>query len=205
MGRWEPDAQGRLLSAALDLFAEHGYEATTTAQIAERAGLTKTTLFRLFSDKREIVFQGQSALVELVRRGVTEAPTGSTAADLMAHGIRLLSSAHTEDHRRTGRILDPVLAESPELNERAVFKRFAITSTLEQALVERGVEKREAGILADLGVRAYYSGYEQWVVSDDPAPLAEYVTAEIAHLESAAAALLRTPEGSGRPHPGPTT
>ena len=58
MSRWEPDAQGRLLRAALELFSERGYEATTTAQIAERAGLTKTTLFRLFADKREIVFQG---------------------------------------------------------------------------------------------------------------------------------------------------
>lgn len=192
MGRWEPDAQGRLLSAALELFAEHGYEATTTAQIAERAGLTKTTLFRLFSDKREIVFQGQSALVELVRRGVSEAPMGANPSELMAGAIGLLSRAHTEDHRRTGRILDPVLAESPELNERAVFKRFTIASTLEKALADRGVEKREAGILADLGVRAYYSGYELWVASDSPSPLADYVADELSHLEEAATILVRS-------------
>ena len=78
MARWEPDARGRLLRAAVALFAERGYEATTAAQIAERAGLTKTTLFRHFADKREILFQGQDDLVALAVGGVQGAPSGST-------------------------------------------------------------------------------------------------------------------------------
>jgi AcrR family transcriptional regulator len=69
MGRWEPDARGRLLDAAVELFTERGYDATTAAQIAERAGLTKTTLFRHFADKREILFQGQEGLVAVAREG----------------------------------------------------------------------------------------------------------------------------------------
>ena len=191
MSRWEPDAQGRLLRAALDLFTEHGYDSTTTAQIAERAGLTKTTLFRLFSDKREIVFQGQGTLVALVTEGVEQAPADSIPAALMIEGIRLLSGAHTEDHRRTGRILDPILASSPELAERAIAKRFAITAALELALVNRGVDTAQAGVLADLGVRAYYSGYDVWVASDDPVPLADYVLDQIQHLLQAVADVAR--------------
>ena len=69
-----------LLRAAMELFAERGYDATTTAEIAERAGLTKTTLFRLFPDKREIVFQGQATFVELATAAVGDAPAGSTPA-----------------------------------------------------------------------------------------------------------------------------
>jgi len=46
MSRWKPDAQGRLMSAAIELFDEQGYEATTVAEIAERAGLTKRTFLR---------------------------------------------------------------------------------------------------------------------------------------------------------------
>jgi AcrR family transcriptional regulator len=185
MGRWEPDAQGRLLRAALELFAENGYEATTTAQIAERAGLTKTTLFRLFSDKREIVFQAQNELVALLREGVAYAPAGSSEIELMVSGVRVLSGAHTDEHRRTGRILDPILITSSELNERAVFKRYAITSALEAALVDRQIDRWQAGVLADLGVRAYYSGYDVWVASDDPTPLADYVLARIVDLLTA--------------------
>ena len=191
MARWEPDAQGRLLRAALELFAEHGYESTTTAQIAERAGLTKTTLFRLFADKREIVFQGQSRLVTLLEQGVEEAPEDSSALALVTNGLRVLSRAHTDDQRRTGRILDPILASSPELNERAIYKRFAITSALEGALVKRQIDRWSAGVLADMGVRAYYAGYAVWVESDDVAPLITYVIEQLDSLEDASSKLTR--------------
>ena len=185
MARWEPDAQGRLLRAALELFAERGYEATTTAQIAERAGLTKTTLFRLFSDKREIVFQGQSRLVALVTRGVEESPADATPSAMMSNGLRELTAAHTDEQRRTGRILDPILASNPDLNERAISKRFAITSALEAALTTRQVDEWQAGVLADAGIRAYYAGYAVWVMSETSDPLIDHVLAQLTHFERA--------------------
>lgn len=185
MGRWDPDAQGRLFRAALELFAEHGYDATTTAQIAERAGLTKTTLFRIFPDKREIVFQGQAVLIDLVTAGVEEAPADSTAQELLSAGLRSLSSGHTEAHREAGRTLDPILASSAELRERAAFKRSAITTALEQALSRRIGDARLAGVLADLGVRAYYTGYESWVAAADERSFTDHVLEELAALEAA--------------------
>jgi AcrR family transcriptional regulator len=185
MARWEPDAQGRLLRAALDLFAEHGYEATTTAQIAERAGLTKTTLFRLFADKREIVFQGQSRLVALVKQGVEEAPANSSASQLMVSALRVLTGAHADEQRRIGRILDPILASNSDLYERAVAKRFALASALEGALIEHRVDEWQAGVLADLGIRAYYAGYDVWVASENSEPLFNYALDELKHLEGA--------------------
>jgi AcrR family transcriptional regulator len=62
MGRWEPDARGRLEQAALDLYQDRGFEQTTVTEIAERAGLTERTFFRYFADKREVVFGGQDML-----------------------------------------------------------------------------------------------------------------------------------------------
>src|SRR6266566_1436582 len=55
MARWEPGARERMVLAAVDLFTEQGYDATTVAQIAERAGVTKSTFFRHFPDKRELL------------------------------------------------------------------------------------------------------------------------------------------------------
>ena len=46
VSRWAPDARERLETAALDLFVENGYEETTVAQIADRAGLNRATFFR---------------------------------------------------------------------------------------------------------------------------------------------------------------
>ncbi|MBS2080443.1 helix-turn-helix domain-containing protein, partial [Mycobacterium tuberculosis] len=65
MARWEPDARERLVAAALDLFNERGYDETTVTQIAERAGLTKSTFFRHFPDKRDVLAAGQDAIAQL--------------------------------------------------------------------------------------------------------------------------------------------
>jgi len=55
MARWEPNATDRLCVAALKLFEERGFEQTTVAEIAARAGLTERTFFRHFTDKREVL------------------------------------------------------------------------------------------------------------------------------------------------------
>ena len=60
MSRWDPNARGRLEKAALELFRERGFDQTTTAEIAERAGLTERTFFRHFADKREVLFGGRA-------------------------------------------------------------------------------------------------------------------------------------------------
>ena len=65
MARWKPGARERLVVAAADLFSEQGYDATTVTQIAARAGVTKSTLFRHFPDKREILVAGQETLSRL--------------------------------------------------------------------------------------------------------------------------------------------
>src|SRR5437660_5870424 len=65
MTRWEPNARGRLEQAALELYAERGFDETTVAEIAERAGLTERTFFRHFPDKREVLFSGGALLTDL--------------------------------------------------------------------------------------------------------------------------------------------
>ena len=74
MARWQPDARGRLQEAALTLYGERGFDDTTVAEIAERAGLTKRTFFRHFADKREVLFSGATALQELFVTAVAGSP-----------------------------------------------------------------------------------------------------------------------------------
>ncbi len=191
MGRWEPDARGRLLRASLELFTERGYEATTTAQIAERAGLTRTTLFRLFPDKREIVFQGQGILTASALDGVHAAPDGAEPFEVLAAAITAMTDVHSADTRAVGRTLDPVIASSPELQERAAFKRLSITSAVRDALAARLGDAGLAALLADLGVRAYYAGFDRWVASDDARSLTEVVLDELAAAQTVLEALAR--------------
>ena len=185
MGRWEPDARGRLLTAALELFTEQGYDATTAAQIAEHAGLTKTTLFRHFADKREILFQGQPALVSVVTAGVESAPSDATPLELLRAGLCALCDAHVPEQQEIGRRIEQLVAVSPELQERTAFKRSALTSALEAVLADRLGDRRLAGVLADLGIRAYYEGFAAWTDKRRANPLPDVVFYHLEALEDA--------------------
>jgi AcrR family transcriptional regulator len=195
MARWEPDARGRLLQAAVALFSERGYDATTAAEIAERAGLTKTTLFRHFADKREILFQGQDALVALAVGGVEGAPAGSTPFEVLRAGVGALCTMHPAELRADQRGIDALLSSSPELTERAVYKRSTVTEALRRSLSARLEDDRLAAILADLGVRAYYDGFAAWVASPVDGPLVDVVDRE---LEAYASVLTSLPVTSGQ-------
>ena len=163
MARWEPDARGRLIQAAIDLFGEQGYDQTTVAQIAERAGLTKTTFFRHFPDKREVLFIGQAALMEHARAGVAATPADADALTAVAAAIEAMAKAHTEQQRAYGQQLGEVVAASHELRERAAFKRASIATAMTDALVAKGESQLTAELAAELGVRAYYLGFQRWV------------------------------------------
>ena len=118
MGRWEPGATQRLVVAAVDLFTEQGYDATTVAQIAERAGVTRSTFFRHFSDKRELLVAGQETLSRLLADGITEAPADATPIQAVAVGLERASSAMGPANRELGPRIHAAVAASTELQER---------------------------------------------------------------------------------------
>src|SRR5436305_13147445 len=99
MGRWEPGARERLQKAALELFATRGYEQTTAAEIAQSVGLTERTFFRHFSDKREVLFDGQQRLVQVFVDGARSAPAEASAIEAVESAVRNAASFFAEDRR----------------------------------------------------------------------------------------------------------
>src|SRR5689334_23125609 len=87
MGRWEPNASGRLRDAALEVFLERGFEGATVAEISQRAGVTSRTFFRYFADKREVLFGGSAALQAAFEHAVAEAPRAATPIDAVAAAL----------------------------------------------------------------------------------------------------------------------
>jgi AcrR family transcriptional regulator len=102
MARWQPGARERLVVAAVDLFTEQGYDATTVAQIAERAGVTRSTFFRHFPDKRELLVAGQETLSRLLADGISEAPATASPLEAVAAGLERASSAMGPMNRELG-------------------------------------------------------------------------------------------------------
>jgi AcrR family transcriptional regulator len=189
MARWEPNARARLVLAALDLFAEQGYDNTTVTQIANRAGLTKTTFFRHFSDKREVLFAGQEAHSRLLADGAAAAPDSATPLEAVAAALDALTASFTAEQRERALRLQTVIADNPELQERAMFKRAALAAALTSALGKRGVPDLTASLAADLGARALDRAYNRWIEPSSQQTLTELAGEELQALRTAAMAL----------------
>jgi AcrR family transcriptional regulator len=162
MARWEPGARERLVLSAVDLFTEQGYDATTVAQIAERAGVTKSTFFRHFPDKRELLVAGQEALSRLLAEGIAEAPPGASPLDAVAAGLERAAGTMGPMNRELGPRLKAAVAASTELQERDALKSVSLAAAMTAALVARGVPDPIAHLAAELGVLAFKRGYAEW-------------------------------------------
>lgn len=166
MVRWQPDAQGRLTRAALELYAERGFERTTVADIATRAGVTERTFFRHFRDKREVLFDGSATLQERVVGGVLAAPGHVGALEAMRVGLEAAAPIFDGRHefaRRRG----AVVAAHPSLTERELLKLATLTDAAAQALRQRGEDRMGARLAAEAGIGAFRVAFERWL--DGPA------------------------------------
>ncbi len=162
MARWQPHAPERLVVAALDLFEERGYENTTVIEIAERAGLTKSTFFRHFPDKREVLFGGD-AMAGLLADGIADAPDTATPLEAVAHALDAVGQAAFTSERRdfTAR-RRAVIAANPELREREALKGLGLTAAMADALERRGVPHPASRVAAQLGALVMTLAYERW-------------------------------------------
>ncbi len=163
MPRWEPNARDRLVLAALDLFAERGYEHTTVIAIAERAGLTKSTFFRHFPDKREVLFGGD-AVAGLLAGGIAAAPPEAAPLDAVARALEALGAeVFTRERREFVARRHAVINANPELKEREALKALDLTASMSEALEKRGVPETAAHVAAQLGALTLKIAYERWI------------------------------------------
>ncbi len=167
MVRWEPGARERLVVAAVDLFFEQGYDVTTVAQIADRAGVTKSTFFRHFPDKRELLVAGQAALSRLLIEGIAAAPSDAKPLAAVAAGLKRASNEMGPMNRKLGTRLRAAVAASAELQERDALKSVGLAAAMTGALIARGVPGPVAFLAAELGVLAFKQGYAKWSEADD--------------------------------------
>ena len=181
MGRWEPDARGRLERAALELFAEQGFAATTVPQITARAGLTTRTFFRHFADKREVLHAGDE-IPDLARRVLAEAPADLDPVVLLEQGLRQVATERFDARREEVRRRRALVRDEPALRERDAQKRDDLVRVIAPGLVARGVDPLEAALLAELTVVVLHTSLDVWLDGPEGTSLAEVVTRCFARL-----------------------
>lgn len=165
MGRWEPNARGRLAEVALKLYAEQGFERTTVAEIAEAAGLTERTFFRHFADKREVLFYGTEMALDILTRTIAEAPASASPMGAVGAALDSFGTFLQEDRERVRR-RDALVSASTELRERELVKLDAFASAMAGALRERGTAESAAGLAAEAGMAAFKVAYARWVTAE---------------------------------------
>jgi AcrR family transcriptional regulator len=159
-----------MVVSALQLFSEQGYDNTTVTQIADRAGLTKSTFFRHFPDKRDVLSAGQETLSRLLSDGIASAPDDATPLDAVAAGLDRAAQAMTPLNRELGSQLRTVIAASSELQERDALKQVGLAAAMTDALRARGCSDAVAALAAELGGLAFKEGFAAWSEAPTAAP-----------------------------------
>lgn len=182
MARWKPDTSQRLALAALELFEERGYDNTTVIEIAERAGITKSTFFRHFPDKREVLFGG-GTMTGLLVDGIAAAPPEAGPLEAVAHALDVIGrEAFPPERREFAARRQAVIAAHPELREREALKGLGLTASMIEALERRGVPGLTARVAAELCGVAWKIAFERWsdpLNQDEFGELARRTLAEV--------------------------
>jgi AcrR family transcriptional regulator len=188
MARWEPDARGRLERAAMELYADRGFENTTVAEIAERAGLTERTFFRHYADKREVLFGGAGELQDALVSAVSEVPDSAAPLDAVAAGLESVGSWLEEQRgREYASRRQRIINANTELQERELIKFASLSAALGDILRKRGTGEPVASLTGEVGIAAFKVALERWIHRSNRRNLPELIRESLDELRAVAA------------------
>lgn len=183
MSRWQPDARGRLERAAGELFAEGGFDTTTVAEIAARAGLTERTFFRHFADKREVLFGGARLLEEELVRLVVDAPASQPPLAVIAAALDGIAVSIFEPRREFARMRQDIIDAHPDLRERELIKMASLADAVGAALRGRGVAEPAASLAAETGIAVFRISFECWLTDPAARPFTHHIAHAVTELK----------------------
>jgi AcrR family transcriptional regulator len=195
MGRWEPDARGRLAQAALTLYAQQGFEQTTAAEIARLAGLTERTFFRHYADKREVLFYGSDSLRDVLVRAVADAPASASAMDAVSAALQA-TGVLVQENPELARLRNAVVSANAELRERELTKLAEFAAVIAGALRDRGIPEPAASLAAETGIAVYRVAFARWLNEPGQPDLPRILRESVAELRG-----VLTDQLAGAPSP----
>jgi AcrR family transcriptional regulator len=196
MPRNGQEVRKRLQWAALELFRDRGYEETTAAEIAAKAGVTERTFFRHFPDKREVLFHGDAAFTEAVTTAVRNAPRTLGPWDTLFFAFDSVKQMFVENRPFT----EPrqrVIASSPALQERATAKTRSLTAAVASALCERGLTVPQSNLAAQMGMATLSHGVSAWF-NDSSIDLRVHIIRAFQEARDLSSSNVAIPKGTGR-------
>lgn len=169
----------------MELYGERGFDQTTVAEIAARAGLTERTFFRHCADKREVLFGGGELLAERLVSAVAGAPDSAGLLETVAAALEEVGGLIQESRgREFARARRNIVAANPELQERELIKLASWADTLAGALRERGGEDPAATLAAETGLAVFRVAFDRWVGDGDDRDLPALIHESLGTLKA---------------------
>ena len=174
-------ARQRIVEASAELFAARGFDGVSVSDIAQRAEVGRTTFFRHFGDKQEVVFAKEQELLDLVsaehlQRSPASGGTATEALELLQPLVlRLctLISSDPDEYRRHLQLVE----QSVELTARSAAKMQLIARRLSGLLVDQGWAKPVADFAGQVALACYWTARQ---ADPDPAALVDGTRAAFA-------------------------
>ena len=167
-------ARARIIEAADTLFAERGFDSVSVTDIAERAEVGRTTFFRHFGDKTEVVFAKEQSVLATISDAASDAWPLTRSVDSLAGAVSALeplvirvcteATADLAAYQRHTRLLEA----HDELRARDAVKQQQISYELAKVLLAYGAPPAIATTAAQLAVACYASGR---ILASGPADL----------------------------------
>jgi AcrR family transcriptional regulator len=184
MSRWQPDTRERLEKAALELFAEQGFSATTVPQITARAGLTTRTFFRHFADKREVLFAREIDVPALAARMIAEAPLELSPMQIIAQNLEAVAAAQFSGGVDYFLARKAIIQSDDGLREREMHMMSRLSEALRAGFVARGVDELTADLTAQMTLAVFGTSIGRWLRQGGVADLPELLHDTLARLRA---------------------
>jgi AcrR family transcriptional regulator len=188
-------ARERIVEAAFELFAERGFTEVTVTDIAERAEVGRTTFFRYFGDKQEVVFADDQLMLEALaaQQHDLSAPAPETLHEALRQlraVVEPLCAAITKDPGHYA-VHEELLARNTELHDRGVRKLRQFTEAMTGILLARGTRRELAVLAPQLALACYEAGHQ--LAGSDATALTPAVEAAFSELLQETARLRSEP------------
>ena len=170
----------------MELYGERGFEQTTVAEIAKRAGLTERTFFRHFADKREVLFSGAGALQELLVSAAADAPDSLAPIDVVAGALKAVGT-RLQERRAFSAQRQSIIAANAELQERELIKLASLSAALADTLRRRGVKDPAASLTSEAGIAVFKIAFERWITDTSHQDLPQLIRESLDELKAVAA------------------
>ena len=199
--RKQRQARQRIIEAARELFLERGFDGVSVGDIAERAEVGRTTFFRHFGDKQEVVFANEQELLDTIaaagQADAAPAPRSATEALEQLRPVLLTlcaqATADPDAYTRHFQLID----RHPELRARDAVKTQQIADKMSELLIHRGSDEATARFAAQIALACYQTAK---CLGNDPRTLADEIQAAFSRALTLGTGTSETqaqPPGSG--------